>query len=97
MPTIETEVSELVMRLRQVFETEAGRNKSEFARRLRVNRTTAINWIDGSNSPDLKNRDVAKKIAAVLQVSPIEVLALDGYEVSDEVPDLDILGDQSGA
>lgn len=97
MPTLPPpQVSELTMKLVEVFEKEAEGNQSKFARMLDVDRSRSNNWLAGANEPNLKDRALQRRIAMLLGVSPQEVLRLAGYDVSDEPPAAASVGD-SGA
>ena len=85
MPTIAIEVTELVMRLREVYE-EQGHTQESFADALGVGRQRAANWIKGHNDIDM-DRSLQLRLAMMLGVSPIEVLRLHGLAVSEDVPE----------
>lgn len=89
------EVSDLVIALERRIE-ERGISDAQAARELDVSPQSLSQWKRGGRIQLDRNRALQRRLAMFLSVSPTEVLALHGFDVSpDPVTALD-LGDLGG-
>lgn len=95
--TLTRQVSDLILLLVSEWEgfEEQGGTMVEFAERLEVKRPTLINWLNGANGIDL-DPDLAERLGAGLGIPVTQVLELEGYDMSGEVPTRATLNGHSG-